>query len=61
MDSVRAVKRKEEGSSEQEYYFIVACGNCGLRSEYRGEITVGREPIDFYNMFVDAFHRGELT
>lgn len=57
MDSVRVVRRGEG----PERYFVVACGSCGLRSEYGGSLIEGREPIDLYNMFVDAFHGGELA
>jgi transcription elongation factor Elf1 len=36
MDSVMTVRKRED---ESEHYFVVACGNCGLRSEYRGEVV----------------------
>ena len=57
IDSVRVVRREEGG----EQYYVVVCGNCGLRAEYRGEVLEGKEPIDLYNMFVDAFYRGEIS
>ena len=56
-DSVRVIKREEGG----ERRYVVVCGSCGLRAEYSGDILLGREPIDLYNMFVDAFYKGELS
>ncbi|MFP3137189.1 MAG: hypothetical protein RXP91_00610 [Nitrososphaeria archaeon] len=55
-DSVRVI-RKEEGESIS---YTVVCGACGLRMELSGEAVQRKEPIDVYNMFVDAFYRGDI-
>ncbi|MGC8556137.1 MAG: hypothetical protein ACP5NG_03935 [Conexivisphaera sp.] len=55
-DSVRVIRREEEGSIG----YTVVCGQCGLRMELGGESVQRKEPIDAYNMFVDAFYRGDI-
>ncbi len=55
-DSVRVIRREEEGALS----YTVVCGQCGLRMELSGELVQHKEPIDVYNMFVDAFYRGDI-
>ncbi len=55
-DSVRVIRKEDESGVS----YVVVCGQCGLRMEMGGEEVQHKEPIDAYNMFVDAFYRGEL-
>jgi transcription elongation factor Elf1 len=55
-DSVRIIKKEDENGIN----YTVVCGQCGLRMEAGGESVQHKEPIDVYNMFVDAFYRGDI-
>ncbi len=37
---------------------VVRCGECELKAEFKYSPVY--KPVDFYNMFVDAFYEGRL-
>jgi transcription elongation factor Elf1 len=53
MVATRITSREDDTS--HDFVFSVACGNCGLRREFR--YPVRRQDIDVYNTFVDDFVR----
>jgi transcription elongation factor Elf1 len=55
-DTVRIIKKEDENGKS----YTAVCGQCGLRMEFSGEGVQLKEPIDIYNMFVDAFYRGDI-
>jgi transcription elongation factor Elf1 len=51
MVAIRITSQVDETS--QDNIVVVACGNCGVRREFR--FATEKAPIDVYNLFVDDF------